>query len=360
MSDERKYDEIPAAACCMVMGEPELGDNGEGAKSAPVRLVARTGKPIEHWYWGNVVPDLAGMRVHKSRLPIDYAHDSKEVIGYLNRFDVDSGDLVTSGALVPFRDSDRATEIIHKAQAGVPYEASINFGGDGIKVEEIAEGQVAQVNGYQFAGPGVVIREWPLRGVAICPYGADANTESAVMASGDKTFAAALVTAAAATEEHSMSEASVDAAAEQAETPEAAELERIEAVEVEDNEAQDEAELAVESDSAVETPEAEADESAELSEDSEDAANEDEQESELPAELSRDEFTRIADEFGAEIAVQTVRDGGNYQTALAAAYSAAKAECEELRERVSGFAPSGRAAPVGDAEDRPSLFKSGK
>jgi hypothetical protein len=34
------------------------------------------------------------------------------------------------------------------------------------------------VNGFQFAGPGIVIREWPLRGVAVCPYGADMNTRS--------------------------------------------------------------------------------------------------------------------------------------------------------------------------------------
>lgn len=79
---------------------------------------------------------------------------------------------------MPYKESDRASEIIHKARAGVPYEASINFGGPGIKVEEVAEGRAAQVNGYQFDGPGIIVREWPLRGVAVCPYGADMNTRS--------------------------------------------------------------------------------------------------------------------------------------------------------------------------------------
>jgi len=60
----------------------------------------------------------------------------------------------------------------------VPYEASINFGGSGIQVEEVAAGQAVPVNGYRFDGPGIVIREWPLRGVAVCPYGADMNTRS--------------------------------------------------------------------------------------------------------------------------------------------------------------------------------------
>ena len=121
------FSNIPANACIMTSGEFALGDNGENAKSAPLTMTARSGKPIEHWYWGRVVHDLSGMSLKKSRVPVDYVHDDKEVIGYLNKFDSSSGDLVVSGALVPFKDNDRATEIIHKQKAGVPYEASINF-----------------------------------------------------------------------------------------------------------------------------------------------------------------------------------------------------------------------------------------
>lgn len=177
MSDERKTEQVPASALHFNVGDIELGDNGEGAKTAPFRMVARTGQPIEHWYWGRVVHDLAGMR-HRGRIPIDYAHDEKEIIGYANHFDTKSGDLVLSGALVPYKDNDRASEVVHKAKAGVPYEASINFGGDGIQVERVSDGASTSVNGFEFAGPGVVVRQWPLRGVAVCPYGADGNTST--------------------------------------------------------------------------------------------------------------------------------------------------------------------------------------
>jgi hypothetical protein len=190
--NERNFNAIPAAAMCFAGGEVMLGDNGEGTKTAPVKLKARSGKPIEHWFWGKVVHDLAGMRTHKPRLTIDYAHNDAEVLGYLNHFETDTGDLITSGALTPFKDDDRASEVLFKMRQGVPYEASIFFGGDGIKVEEVGEGMVSQVNGYQFEGPGIIIREWPLRGVAICPYGADQNTESASFAKG-QTFAAAKI-----------------------------------------------------------------------------------------------------------------------------------------------------------------------
>jgi len=82
--------------------------------------------------------------------------------------------------------------VMFKMREGVPYEASIFFGGDGIKLEEVPEGATLTVNGRAFQGPGVVIREWPLRGIAICPYGADQNTESAALSSGE-TVAATLV-----------------------------------------------------------------------------------------------------------------------------------------------------------------------
>jgi hypothetical protein len=350
MNENRDLSKIPANACVLAVGEFELGDNGENAKTAPVRLVARSGKPIEHWFWGRVVHDLAGMHLHKSRVPIDYVHDSKEIVGYLNRFDATSGDLVTSGALVPFKDSDRATEIVHKMKAGVPYEASINFGGDGIKIENVPDGMVAHVNGYQFDGPGLIVREWPLRGVAICPYGADANTESSALASANaKSYAASVVQAepkTAAKEIAAMSEQSVEAAAT-VKTTEAAEVEK--PVEAQPAEAAAEA--------AVDAPPPEGEKPG-----TEQAQAEPEKPEAKP--LSREELTKIADEFGAEVAVQTVRDGGDYSTALRLAYDANKAEMATLRGRVTELEAKtksgGQAVPVTADKAKPQLFKTGK
>jgi hypothetical protein len=339
----RDYSSIPASACTLVVGEFELGDNGAGAKSAPVKLVARSGKPIEHWFWGRVVHDLAGMRLHKPRLPIDYVHDAKEVIGYLNKFDTSSGDLVTTGALVPFKDSDRATEILHKTREGVPYEASINFGGDGLKIQEIPDGQVADVNGYKLDGPAVIVREWPLRGVAICPYGADMNTESTSL-TNKSVFAASVITApepeATTKDLTNMSnpvevEAKVEApeaATEQAQTP------------VEEKPAEA---------APVEKP-AEAVEAAQTEGEAQEPA---------PAkELTREEFTKIADEFGAEIAVQTVRDGGDYSTALRLHADALKSENNALRAELAAAKESstGQPAKVVEAKKPVRLFNTGK
>jgi len=342
----------------LIVGEFELGDNGEGAKSAPVKLVARSGKPIEHWFWGRIVHDLAGMHLLKPRIPIDYVHDAKEVIGYLNRFDSSSGDLVTSGALVPFKDTDRATEIMHKMKQGVPYEASINFGGDGIKIQDIADGEVAEVNGARFEGPGVIVREWPLRGVAICPYGADANTESSALAGNSaKTYTAAVLTAPKAkTEDTAMNKQPVEVAA-QAETPKAiVEEKQIETVEAQPAEAPaiEEAPAApVEVAPAVEAPAA-----AEVE-------TPDEPEATPAPALSREEFARIADEFGDTIAARIMRDGGDYQTALKLAYDAAKTENTTLRAEVAETKQQAIGQPVrvvAAPKDgkKASLFNTGK
>ena len=341
----KDFSKIPANACTLVVGEFELGENGENAKSAPMRLVARSGKAIEHPYWGRIVHDLAGMKTHKPRLPIDYVHDSKEVIGYLNKFDISSGDLVASGALVPFKDNDRATEVLFKSKSGVPYEASINFGGDGIKIEEVPEGFVTQVNGYELEGPAVVVREWPLRGVAVCPYGADMNTASNTFADGKEYAAKVIMTEPTnPTEETSMSDAAVEVVAE-VETPDAAEMEQIETpVETESTEAQAVEVEEVEGDEVVEQPAAEPE-------------AEPEEQEEPKAELSRTEFLAMVDEFGAEIATETVRQGGDYVAALKLALDKAKSEADQLREQVKNFSQrkSGNPAPVVDNKPKTTL-----
>lgn len=179
---------VPKAALRFDSADVQIQDAADGAKTAPVKLVARTGQPIEHWYWGKVVHDMAGMKLTKPRIPIDYCHEDDEVIGYGDKFDTSSGDLVITGAIVPYSTDpdDKGTEVLYKSKAGIPYEASINFCGDGILVEEVPDGFVTQVNGYQFEGPGLIIRQWPLRGVAICPYGADSNTEAEFKESSDR------------------------------------------------------------------------------------------------------------------------------------------------------------------------------
>ena len=325
----KDYNQIPANAFVFDACELKFGDNGENAKTAPIRLKARSGKPIDHWYWGKVVHDFAGMKV-KNRIPVDYVHNDFEIVGYINHFNIEDGDLMLSGALVPFKDSDRATEIVYKMKNGVPYESSINFAGEGIKVQEIGEGEIAEVNGYQFEGPGVIIREWPLRGVAICPYGADSNTEASAFGAGNKSYAAELVKPEAGKEETEMSEKD-----KEVKQP-VAELAEVEKIEVE-NEAveQETVETEVEAEKAVEAPEE-------------------------VEQMSVEEFKKCKDEFGAEIAAEVFASGGNYSDALKLAYESTKKEVAELKEKFSNLSEAGGEEPVKvvSKTEKKSLFRA--
>lgn len=173
-----KLGEVPSAACRVPATRLELEHNDGEAKSSKIKILARSSKAIEHWFWGKVEHDLKGMFMSRNRVALDWNHDDNELVGYANHFPIDDEGLWAEGALTPYREQDKAAEIIHKSGAGVPYEASIDFGGDGIVVEELGVGASAEVNDHQFEGPGIIIRKWPLRGIAVTPHGADQHTKS--------------------------------------------------------------------------------------------------------------------------------------------------------------------------------------
>ena len=179
---------VPAAAFLCEVGEFQFGDNGDDAKTAPLHLVALSGKMIDHWWYGPIIHDLAGM-THKPRIPVDYRHDPDQVIGYVNKFETGSNQLVLDGALVPFGDSDRATELIHKNKNGVPYQASIDWRpsrpGE-VRIQVIGKNESVEVNGHTVTGPCRIVRKWKLGGVAVCPYGADDGTKTKVQNAGEK------------------------------------------------------------------------------------------------------------------------------------------------------------------------------
>ncbi len=163
----------------------EVGEPGEATeeKNVPITITARSGQAAETPWWGRAVHDMAGMSTERDSIPIDYCHRDDEILGYADDFVAADAALTVSGELTLFEEDDRASEIISKRRRGVPYQASINFAPYGLVIEQVGEGASAEVNGFEFAGPGVIFRKWILRGVAICPYGADGDTDVELSAS---------------------------------------------------------------------------------------------------------------------------------------------------------------------------------
>jgi len=170
--------QVPAAALQFRGGELQFAEVASDAKTFPFSMTARTANVIDHPYWGRIVHDMAGMTLRKPTCPIDYCHSSDEIIGVGEQFDAGNDGLTVTGKLIALSadPKDRAFEVGSKAKAGVPYEASIDFNGPGIVIEELGEGASAEVNGQQLTGPLTIVRKWPLRSVAVAPYGADSGT----------------------------------------------------------------------------------------------------------------------------------------------------------------------------------------
>ena len=154
---------------------------GEGSKVLKVKLqlVARTKAIIYHWYWGPVVHDFAGM-THRDRLPVDLQHEFCEPIGYVDEFAISDEGLVLDGYLVALigAKDDKGMEVILRGQAGIPYQASIDFDPDSVVLEYVPEGFTSEANGQTYSGPVTILRQWELQGVAVCLRPWDAGTEA--------------------------------------------------------------------------------------------------------------------------------------------------------------------------------------
>jgi len=150
----------------------------DGVTKAPIHMVASSGQPFEHWYWGRVVVDVESMVLNKDRYTLDWCHWESEILGY-GVATVREGQLAIDGELISTRNDDRSREVMLKGEAGVPFEASIKFDRSaGLVIEQYDAGTEAVVNGQTIPGPINVLRQTLLRGVAVCPYGADPYTES--------------------------------------------------------------------------------------------------------------------------------------------------------------------------------------
>lgn len=180
--DPSETREAPEAAFRFDAPRVQFAAKPEAAsKSKPVTVLARTGDPIDHWYWGRIVHDFAGLQ-SKPVIALDWCHDPDDLIGKLDKQDSSSGDLVCTGSIESLQAGDSADKIVQLSDRGVPYEASIFFDPWSMVLEYLPDGLTTEVNGRTVAGPLVIAREWQLRRVAICPSGADSGTEASFSA----------------------------------------------------------------------------------------------------------------------------------------------------------------------------------
>ena len=156
-------------------GSTKIVPNGGDSKTAKVSVLVRSSNPVDLPQLGlfNVLHDFSTMSI-KAKVPLDYEHDKE--IGWLNRYDVKDGNLVMSGAVIPFGDN-QAGEIVHMATEGYEYQASLQSAPN-YNLDLVEAGRSVVVNGVERSGPLVIVRDWTLDAVALCKLGVDTATSS--------------------------------------------------------------------------------------------------------------------------------------------------------------------------------------
>ncbi|MCL2622430.1 MAG: hypothetical protein FWD31_02090 [Planctomycetaceae bacterium] len=156
----------------------------DGVTETSTRLKVRTGDWVDHWLFGRIITDFAGMSWHKSNLTLDWNHNDNEEIGIIKNKDYASGDLFCEAVLLSRDKRDRAARIVDYSRHGMPYEVSMTWGrhkSGKMVFEDVKEGAEATVNGRTVVGPGTIIRKWGMRGAAICSHGVDHTTAATIL-----------------------------------------------------------------------------------------------------------------------------------------------------------------------------------
>ena len=148
-------------------------DTTEG--NGTFHIIAYSGGIIQnHWFWGNVIFDLQGLKFAKSRTPILQEHLTDLRIG----FTIDQ--VITDKVAVQgeFLSNDKAQAARKDIVEGFPMQASMFM--PPILVENVKSDETIEVNGLKFKGPGTIFRKALIREISICVLGADAKTKAAV------------------------------------------------------------------------------------------------------------------------------------------------------------------------------------
>lgn len=120
------------------------------------------------------------------RVPLDYAHDDGLVIGYAEDFKFEDASVTAKATLLSDADSpnERAKLVAHAMRNGVPFATSALVDVSEAVATKVGKDDKRVVNGREIAGPFVMFDQAIIRGVAICPHGADVATSARIAFTG--------------------------------------------------------------------------------------------------------------------------------------------------------------------------------
>jgi len=158
-------------------GQFNFKEEKEGEQKS-FSMVAYSGKPIKgHFLWGDLAIDVGGMAFPRRAFPILEEHFRDMKIGFSRRKpNVENNNIELDE--ITLLSNEKAREFYKNAREGFPYEASISV--RPTVIEEISEGESAEVNGYKLKGPATVFRKGLVREASVCTFGYDSKTSVSV------------------------------------------------------------------------------------------------------------------------------------------------------------------------------------
>ena len=142
------------------------------------KLKLYDGSISQHWYWGKLAFDLAGMKLEKAKIPILFGHDTMVRIGVADKATFDGAFILEGYAL----DNDDASSVLQDADQGFPFEASLKFDPNKSKFRFVRDGEKAEVNGKTIVGPGTIFTKTVVKEGSVCVFGALNNCKTEAFA----------------------------------------------------------------------------------------------------------------------------------------------------------------------------------
>ena len=178
--EEKEMKKVPSSACNFTEPEAFLFRDEEKGN---VDILAYSGKVIKgHWYWGDLAIDVSGAQFDKKIYGIFEQHDIMRKVGFSSKPITDDNKLTIKN--MTFVSTDASKEFQTLSKEGFPFQASIS--GRPTIVEELEEGESAEVNGYKFKGPGSIWRKWTYNETSVVVFGADGNTKAKALADSNE------------------------------------------------------------------------------------------------------------------------------------------------------------------------------
>jgi len=180
---------IPASAFRFVDDDKEavhvVDDSKEGEDKKPqLKMTAYSGKPVmNHWYWGNLIMNVEGVRFNADKYPILQDHMTTEKIAFTGKPKTDNNKIEIDPESTTFVDTEYANEFIKLSKQGFPYQASV-FAIPKI-IKRVERGEEVTVNGMAYKDIDSIFDVWEFKEASVCVFGHDSNTVSSAFAKGD-------------------------------------------------------------------------------------------------------------------------------------------------------------------------------